>query len=187
MLFDHAPGIDQAVVHLHALGHRTILAFSARAGGVERTPERTAVITSTCRRLGMELLLQRIEVPSHVHALEVNIAFHRARLAELLPLPKAATAVLCWNDSMGLALVSLLVEAGVRVPRDYSVVGFDDMHAAHVVPPLTTISHALPEQGRAAVTLALERLSGGGRKGRSGSAIVPSQLIVRASSGPPRS
>ncbi len=82
---------------------------------------------------------------------------------------------------MAIALMSLLIERGVRIPAQLSVVGFDDMHATSVVPPLTTISHSLGELGEAAVARALALIGDGGD---AKDTVVPSRLVVRASTGP---
>ena len=71
------------------------------------------------------------------------------------------TAVFAANDVMAIGLVHGFRDAGLRVPADVSVVGFDDIPvAAHVAPPLTTVHQDFPELGRRAVQILLARLRG---------------------------
>ena len=77
----------------------------------------------------------------------------------LLNSGKPIDAVQCGNDQMAVGAVRALKEAGLRVPEDVSVLGFDDLpFAAHLVPPLTTIRVDAEWQGREAAELLLRRL-----------------------------
>ncbi|WP_424937507.1 LacI family DNA-binding transcriptional regulator [Arenibacterium sp. S380] len=71
------------------------------------------------------------------------------------------TAVFAANDVMAIGLMHGFRDAGIRVPADVSVVGFDDVPvAAHVAPPLTTVHQDFPELGRRAVEILLAQLRG---------------------------
>ena len=71
------------------------------------------------------------------------------------------TAVFAANDLMAIGLMHGFRDAGIRVPEDISVVGFDDIPvAAHVAPPLTTVHQDFPELGRRAVQLLLSQMRG---------------------------
>jgi len=89
------------------------------------------------------------------------------------------TAVFCSNDQMALGVLHAFREAGIRVPDDVSVVGFDDTpEAAHFAPALTTVRQNFVEIGTRAVALLLGELHGASDLDRE--PIAP-QLIVRAS------
>jgi DNA-binding LacI/PurR family transcriptional regulator len=93
------------------------------------------------------------------------------------------TAVLCANDPMALGLLRALAERGRRVPRDVSVVGFDDVpEAAFFLPPLTTIRQHFGELGRRAVHLLIDRISG--QQTLEPALPIAPDLIVRASTAP---
>jgi DNA-binding LacI/PurR family transcriptional regulator len=93
------------------------------------------------------------------------------------------TAVFCSNDSMALGLLHAFSDAGVRVPHDVSVVGFDDIpEAAHYLPPLTTIRQNFAEIGRRSIDRLLADLGEGGQ--RNEQSIRP-QLILRSSTAAP--
>jgi len=92
------------------------------------------------------------------------------------------TAVFAANDLMAIGLMHGFRDAGLRVPDDVSVVGFDDIPvAAHVWPPLTTVHQDFPELGRRAIGLLLAEIDG--EPAPSYGAIRP-QVQVRASSAP---
>jgi DNA-binding LacI/PurR family transcriptional regulator len=93
------------------------------------------------------------------------------------------TAVFVANDQMALGVLRAFAEAGVRVPDDVSIVGFDDTpESAFFNPPLTTVRQDFIELGRRTVTLLLAGIDGRGPQ------ILPSvtpALIVRQSTTAP--
>jgi DNA-binding LacI/PurR family transcriptional regulator len=90
----------------------------------------------------------------------------------------AVTAVFCANDYLAIGVVHALAEAGLRVPDDASVVGFDDIDgSAHLLPPLTTVRQPFERLADEVV-----RAIAGGEDGRG--AVAP-ELIVRGSTAPP--
>ena len=99
------------------------------------------------------------------------------------------TAVFASNDQMALGVLRALHEAGRRVPDDVSVVGYDDIpEAAHLLPPLTTDPHRLPEIGTRSLRLLLARIDGRADTGTKAETdlvtVIPAHLIVRRSTGP---
>ncbi len=95
-----------------------------------------------------------------------------------------ATAVFAANDRMELGVIHALVESGIRVPQDVSVVGFDDVpDARHFLPPLTTVRQDFRALGRLAVETLLGELEGLDLAQRT---LIEPELIVRGSTAPPR-
>src|SRR5262249_54122258 len=95
------------------------------------------------------------------------------------------TALFVANDQMALGALRALHEAGRSVPRDVSVVGFDDIpEAPYFIPPLTTVRQDFDEMGRTALHLLFDTLEAPDRA-PAHLEVVPT-LVVRASSGPPR-
>jgi len=85
---------------------------------------------------------------------------HRAGL-RLLSLPAPPTATICHNDTMAIGVLQACAERRVRVPRDLSVVGWDDVpYASLVTPPLTTVRVPRHELGRAAASTLLDLMAG---------------------------
>ena len=95
------------------------------------------------------------------------------------------TAVLCFNDVSAIGTVRALHDAGLRVPADVAVMGFDDIPAAaFYTPRLTTIRQPLKEMGRVAASLLLKKIAGG--KVPEISRIDP-ELVIRESTSAARS
>ncbi|QTE31625.1 LacI family DNA-binding transcriptional regulator [Pengzhenrongella sicca] len=92
-------------------------------------------------------------------------------------------AVFATNDQVALGLLRAFAEGGVAVPRDVSVVGFDDMlESAHFLPPLTTIRQGFEELGGRCITMLIAAIGGA----ELDPTPIPPRLIVRASTGPAR-
>ncbi|MEO6713347.1 MAG: LacI family DNA-binding transcriptional regulator [Mycobacteriales bacterium] len=90
------------------------------------------------------------------------------------------TAVYAANDHMALGVLCALTEAGLRVPEDVSIVGFDDVPEAEFFsPPLTTVRQDFGELGRRSIAMLLAQLSG--RADALPAPVVPTQLILRKS------
>jgi DNA-binding LacI/PurR family transcriptional regulator len=90
-------------------------------------------------------------------------------------------AVFVGNDQMALGLLRAFHEAGVRVPEDVLVAGFDDVpEAAFYTPPLTTVRQDFPAVGRRSIDLLLDQVANGGTEPRQ--AVLAPELVVRQSS-----
>lgn len=97
--------------------------------------------------------------PRYVRAGRLTAESGREAMAALLDLPVPPTAVFCGNDNTALGAIDLLRDRGVAVPRDFSVIGYDDIAmAAHSVPGLTTIAVDKELLGMQAVWNLVERL-----------------------------
>jgi len=89
------------------------------------------------------------------------------------------------NDQMALGLIHLLYERGLSVPKDLSIVGFDDIpEAAYLSPALTTVRQDFNEMGRLGMSLLLDILTAD-RHPAEPMALIEPDLIIRASTGPP--
>jgi LacI family transcriptional regulator len=102
------------------------------------------------------------------------------------PRPEWPDAIICGNDQMAIGAMRELQAAGVRIPADIAVAGFDDIHlGALLTPPLTTVHQSMRLMGERACTFLLERIADPGRPRRVER--LPTELIVRESCGcPPR-
>lgn len=105
-------------------------------------------------------------------------------MAIFLKLPEPPTAVFCYDDMTALGAVRQIHSAGLHVPEDISVVGFDDLSIVQFTePPLTTIRQPMSQMGRLAMEAMLDLLGGSGATHQ---IKVRGELIVRASTGPPK-
>ncbi|MGN9758633.1 LacI family DNA-binding transcriptional regulator [Streptomyces sp. SD31] len=171
-------GIRQAMDHLVELGHRRIVHIDGGRG--PGSAERRRAYRAAMRRHGLEAE-QRV-IPG-AHTEDSGIETGRLLMAERdqgLPLP---TAVLAGNDRCAMGLLMTLTRAGVEIPRDMSVVGYDDSHLSHLMPiGLTTVRQDAVLMAQRAVRFAVERLENPELEPRD--AVLDPKLVVRGSSGP---
>jgi DNA-binding LacI/PurR family transcriptional regulator len=174
---DQADGARQAVSHLLDLGHRTVW-HVAGPGASFASERRTAAWRATLEEWGRPVPpLQRGDWSA--------ASGHRAGLQ--LAHEQDCTAIFAANDQMALGVLRAMHEEGKRVPADVSVVGFDDTaDAAEYIPPLTTIHQDFAEVGRQCIERVMGRIAGED-VAMHGTTLVPTQLVTRASTAPPRS
>ena len=176
VLIDYAGGIEEAVRHLVSLGHRRIAHIAGSGSLRSGVIRREAFFDSMARHLPGERAL----------SYEGDFKFEggRAAAAEIMAAGELPTAVVAANDMMALGAMQELRAAGLSIPRDISVVGFDDIaFAALAEPPLTTVCSPRAEIGRRAVEalmMTIERPNQPGLELR-----TPTYLIARASTAPP--
>jgi LacI family transcriptional regulator len=104
---------------------------------------------------------------------------------KLLSLAPSLTAVLCGNDGLALWALKYAREHGIEIPRQFSIVGFDDIDGCqYVSPTLTTVRVDKQEMGRTAVRIAADLLKTGADPKPAASVTVDTALVVRESSGP---
>jgi LacI family transcriptional regulator len=105
-------------------------------------------------------------------------------MQSLLERTRAFTAVFCFNDISAIGAIRALKDAGLSVPGDVSVVGFDDiLSAAYFTPSLTTVRQPLEQMGRRGAQVLLERIADREKK-FSGEIVMSPELVVRESTGP---
>lgn len=168
---DYAQGIHEALQHLFALNHRRI-AFIAGPMNLESARMRRDAYLSGLKSRGVsESVIEKGD-----HRVEGGAMAMRS----LLKLPQRPTAVITSNDLTAIGALGAILHAGLRVPEDMSLIGFDDISFAHLTqPPLTTV---ILSRTQLAVTAfaALEALI---RKdeGQHGDYSIPTHLVMRAS------
>jgi LacI family transcriptional regulator len=102
-------------------------------------------------------------------------------MQDLLAQPRRPRAVFAANDLMAMGAMLAMREAGLRIPQDIAIAGFDDIPAARLVnPPLTTVNQFQENLGRRAAEMLFERISGNlPEEGRT--IEEPCELIIRES------
>jgi DNA-binding LacI/PurR family transcriptional regulator len=169
-------GVGQAVDHLVALGHRNVAHVDG--GDAAMAADRSRGYREAMRRNGLE---DRMRVLAGGHVEDAGARAAR----ELLDGGRLPTAVVTANDRSAIGLLDVFVRAGVNVPEDVSVVGYDDSmlaQLAHV--NLTTVSQEARLQAQHAVKAAVERLDGGRTSSRH--VVLPPRLVIRGTTGPVR-
>ena len=166
-----------ATQHLLSLGHRRI----AYLGGIPGSSVNQA------RRHGYLAAMDAERAPVLEGYLRSGNFLYQDGLEEglaLLDLPEPPTAVFVASDESATGVLEAARSRGLRVPRDLSVVGFDDTQVARLVsPPLTTVRQPLREMGAVALRTAL-RLAAGETLD-SHHVELATELVVRGSTGPP--
>jgi DNA-binding LacI/PurR family transcriptional regulator len=172
---DQVGGSRAAVEHLLGLGHRTVHHI---AGPEDSGPaELRATAWADCLRTA------GCTVPSMLRGdWSANSGYE---LGRRLAVRNDVTAVFAANDEMACGLIHALFEAGRQVPRDVSVVGFDDIELSeHIWPPLTTVRQEFHQIGSELVELIMRQLED--RTPMTGyHSSVPAPLIRRKSTAPP--
>lgn len=169
---DHQTAAGLALTHLRELGHRHIAFIKGQTFSSD-TRARWDAIRRVCSTLSIRIdpnLVVQLEGPApgsepgHVAA------------QKLLARGVRFTAIFAFNDASAIGAIAALHEAGRHVPRDVSVVGFDDIAAAATVHPgLTTVRQPLREMGQTAASSLLQIIrSGKGRPAQSSVLISPS-------------
>jgi DNA-binding LacI/PurR family transcriptional regulator len=151
------------------------------------TPARTGCFnysTTTSRSIGYYHTLQEWRLPVDAELVQTgdfNEQGGYQAMCRLLALNPRPTAVFATNDLMAMGAYLAIKEAGLTIPQDVAVVGFDNIPTAKLVsPPLTTIDQFQQRVGQRAAEMLFERLDGIALPiGRSEE--LPHQLIVRAS------
>ena len=171
---DNHAGMRFVVDHLVGLGHRR-LALVGGDEGLETARAREAGVDAALVRHGLELAARS----SGSFTLESGDAQARQLLAGAPP-----TAIVAANDLLAMGVLAAAARAGLSVPGELSVTGYDDIaYAAFTSPPLTTVRQSARAMGEEAVRLLLGRLEGDDAPPRR--IVVEPELRARASTGPP--
>ena len=176
----HSVSIDQfrgaqvATQHLIDLGHRSILHIAGPEDSMDAT-ERVRGWRSALSENSLVALEPLIGDWSPASGFVIG---------QQLATADNFTAIFAANDQMALGAIHALANAGVRVPHDVSIIGFDDIpEAEHFSPPLTTIRQDFAELGRTVMSTLLELILDGSLE----EAKHPEPtLVVRESTGPAR-
>jgi len=175
---DNRHGGYLATTHLIERGHRRIAYISAGADHSD----------SGDRLAGYRWALREAGIPFD-SALVVEGTGRadggESALLPLMALRRAPSAAFCYNDMTAIGLLRAAREAGLNLPQDLAVVGFDDIpFASYVHPPLTTVAQPKVEMGERAMKMALSlRGSADSEREALPNVVMRGRLVVRASSG----
>ncbi|MGD9532072.1 LacI family DNA-binding transcriptional regulator [Pseudonocardia sp.] len=172
---DDAIGTRAAVDHLVALGHRAIAYIDGgeNPGAVDRRDGYRAAMAD-------HGLTADVRVVPGGYTEDEGAQAARALLADGLP-----TAVIAANDPCAIGVLDVVLRAGIEVPRDLSVVGYDDSRFSRLPGiDLTSVRQDIPKMARLAVRAVVERLDRPARKPKD-VALRP-KLVVRGTTAPPR-
>ena len=191
IVVDHHSAVEQALKHLYDLGHRKI-AFMRGPKAIPDSEVRWEAIQQVAGEIGIKLdpaLVVRIDsgawsVKAGHHPMAPEIGYKPMKA--LVEKTRGFTAVFCFNDIAAIGAIRALKDAGLSVPGDVSVVGFDDiLSAAYATPSLTTVRQPLTEMGKRGAEVLLERIADKEKKFPAEIVMMP-ELVVRESTGPMR-
>jgi DNA-binding LacI/PurR family transcriptional regulator len=179
---DYYAGMDQAVAHLLACGHRRLGYLGERPVSADsRSRERLLDFREACDAHGVA----PDEADIHLYAHDAGDEGDRAAVASVLAAwrqrKRRPSAFVLYNDNLAVKVYQAAREFGVRIPEDVSLVGYDNEPVCeHLLPKLTSVSPEFFDLGRMAVQLLMAGArpteAGAGRK-----MICPVKLMVRAS------
>jgi LacI family transcriptional regulator len=181
IILDHRRAAELGLLHLKELGHEHI-AFLRGQPKSSDSAARWEAIQEVAQEFDIqirpELVLQLEGMESTP---ELGYPYGKALIARGVPF----TALFAYNDISAIGAMRAFQEAGLRVPDDISVVGFDDISiASFSIPALTTVRQPLEKMGRIAAQTLLDRIEN--RTAFVPEIAVEPELISRRSTGPPR-
>ena len=183
---DNEKGAFLAVEHIVKLGHTEIAFFKGHPGSADTTYRWKGVCRAASKlgiRIRPELTLQLQGGASHPGPSVPEEGYENAQ--RLLAAGRPFTALVAFNDISAIGAMRAFSDAGMGVPEDVSVVGFDDIQgAAYMTPRLTTVRQPLRRMGEIAAQHLLARISQGGVCGTQQVSVEP-ELIVRESTSQP--
>lgn len=177
---DHRQAAHLALSHLKSLGHRNIAFIKGQAFSSDTNP-RWKAIADEARALDLAVdpqLVVQLQSPEPGPGPGAEVT------RQLLQAGRPFTAIFAFNDVTAIGAIVALRDAGLRVPKDVSVLGFDDVLAASTnSPPLTTIQQPLRDMGQVAASTLLKLIQDGLPHPHPAAIKVNPKLIVRKSTG----
>jgi DNA-binding LacI/PurR family transcriptional regulator len=178
LVLDHLAGAMVALKHLAELGHEEI-AFMKGPATSSDSEDRWKAIVQVSHKLGIRI---RPELVVRLKGDAVTPDLGYAFAKQLLSRNKPFTALFGYNDNSAIGAIRAIHEAGLRVPEDISVVGFDDVQgAAFSNPGLTTVRQPLQKMGEIAAQTLLDRIEN--HKACAPEITIEPEFVVRKSTG----
>jgi LacI family transcriptional regulator len=174
---DDVVGGQLAGQHLLRAGH-TQIAYISGPDSLAQCRDRRAGVTAAVAEAGLPAAaLTVLEVD------QMTVASGRDAGSRLLGLAHRPTGVFCINDLVALGVLQAMFGAGLRVPADMAIVGYDDIEfAAAAAVPLTSVRQPAFRMGQTAAELLIEETGDGGVEHRHRRVVFQPELVVRASS-----
>jgi LacI family repressor for deo operon, udp, cdd, tsx, nupC, and nupG len=164
---DDAHAVDQAYSHLAALGHKQIGLILGATGNMP----------SARKFAAYRALHGSSELVAHA-----GNSVEESQAATTRLIRAGATALICASDNLALGAIRAARRRGLEIPRDLSVIGFDDSAMMTFTdPPLTTVRQPIAAMGQAAVTLLVSQIDSG--RVPNDELLFEPELVVRSSTG----
>lgn len=180
---DNLTGGYEATRHLLDLGHKRIGFIGAsieNRSGLKRLQGYLKALEEQGIAIDERLITGQKEISSEAPGYSTEKMGYEG-MKRLLSLPKRPTAVFARNDFTAMGAMTAIKEAGLSIPKDIAIIGFDDIPlAVHASPPLTTVRQPTRMQGQFAAETLLERIKSDEGSGRT-ERILNCELIIRES------
>ncbi|MEP6985438.1 MAG: LacI family DNA-binding transcriptional regulator [Chloroflexota bacterium] len=171
---DNVRASELVVEHLVSLGYRRIATITGQLN-IRDGADRLKGYKNGLEKAGLPL------DPTLIYPGQFSRDFGYEGMKHLLPLKP--DAVVCGGDTVAIGAIEAIQEAGLRVPDDVAIVGFDDLDVAiQSDPPLTTIRHSVQRVGEVAAQLLIDLIEGKVQPPHH--IVLPTELVVRQSSDP---
>jgi DNA-binding LacI/PurR family transcriptional regulator len=175
---DYRVGIHEGVQHLAVLGHRKI-GFISGPLRLRSAEARRIAFLDCLRSVGIK------SNPAWIVEGDHTLDGGRDAMQKILAQSDWPTAMICSNDMSAIGVQHALFEANLKVPDDFSLIGFDDIHLAeYTIPPLTTVRMSCKDLALRAVSSLLSHLQPGSKP--EPPAKIETRLIVRQTTGLPK-
>jgi DNA-binding LacI/PurR family transcriptional regulator len=157
LILDHKMAVRMALTHLVELGHERI-AFLIGDPASSDSGSRWAAILEVAAELGLPIIPElTVQIDSNASTPDLGYPFAK----QLLERKQPFTALFAYNDLSAIGAIWAFREAGLRIPEDISVVGFDDIPvAAFTHPGLTTVRQPLKHMGQIAAQTVIDQIEG---------------------------
>jgi LacI family transcriptional regulator len=191
VVIDHDQAATRALSHLLELGHERIAFFKGPPMSSD-TMDRWRAIRQSAQTLGVEVVPERVRqlrdgAPAETQSPRGAYEEGYAKGQSLLEGKVDFTALFAFNDLSAIGAMRAFLDAGLRVPEDVSIIGFDDIYSSPFHRPgLTTLRQPLEQMGEAAGRLLLSRLEASDDAeavSGDGPLCVEAELVVRGSTG----
>jgi DNA-binding LacI/PurR family transcriptional regulator len=178
LTIDHHKAARLALGHLKDLGHRQIAFLKGQVESSD-SADRWEAICEVAKELDVEINPQLVvQMEGRDSTPDLGYVFGKQLLERRVPF----TALFAFNDISAIGAMGVFQEAGLRVPEDVSVVGFDDIaHASFLRPSLTTVRQPLKRMGQIAATTLLDWIEE--REAYKPEILIEPELVVRQSTG----
>jgi len=175
--FDNAAAVEKAVNHLADLGHTHIAMIAGITHDNDRASARVAGVKAALKKRGLAL------PPHYLIEKPYKVAAGREAARSLLGAKQPPTAIFCASDVLAFGVLVECASRGVPIPRQLSVIGFDNLEfCAHMPPGMTTIEVPSADMGENAARYLIRRLAD-----KAGNEYVEleANLILRGTTAPP--
>ena len=179
---DRAAGMEAVIGHLYDFGHRTFGLLGVTKGPTSKIDRLTGIQAALeTRGLDFERCVSSLD---HLHERRNDFDYGRALATSFAKLPDRPTAFLGYNDEIAIGALRGFQEAGLKVPRDLSLTGFNNQDICHMTwPTLTTVDQSVEETIEDAAEVLLAQLGKSPRTKPLVHTIAP-KLVVGESTGP---